>query len=231
MIVWCVWGFGARGIPSVRTKPSEAPMAGRASAKFGLREFSEVVGESLGGRCAYFKVVCKKGAAPPIATVAAITACIAVYYAHSSHGWWFDPGGSQPWWRVLASLVSHIDAPHLWTNVLLSAVLGTMLEATERVGLALVLMWGGGLLGAALSAVANPSMRTRGFSGAIYALTFASRPPVEKGRAVREAGGGRTAGGSSPFRGAEGCHCRDRRGLRGRRTGAPCPRVWVRPRR
>ena len=134
--------------------------------------FYRCLAKFLGG-CAYWRAIRKQGGCrPPVLTLCAVVACVLVFLLVEDHGWSYVPGPDQPWYLAPAAMVSHVDASHLTQNVCSIVLLGGFLEATEGTHKVLVIMWGGGVLGAALNGVINPDVNVRGISGAIYATMW-----------------------------------------------------------
>jgi membrane associated rhomboid family serine protease len=108
----------------------------------------------------------------PIATLAAAIAVLVVFYAADAGGLSYTPGPDGPWFGALASIFSHVNAEHLWKNLVMLVILGFLLEFTEGHLHLLGALWGGGLLGAALHGACKPGTPVRGASGSIYAIMW-----------------------------------------------------------
>ena len=109
---------------------------------------------------------------PPLVTISYLVTCIAVFYLVPGHGLAYDPGPDGPWYGALAAMCSHVNEEHLWTNGVMLILLGWFLEFTEGFRHTASVIYGGGLLGAALHGALKPDRRVRGASGAIYGVMW-----------------------------------------------------------
>ena len=118
---------------------------------------------------AYWKAICKnpRSRRPPLVSITTLLAILVVFY--TGQGMAYSPR-SEPWYRSLLAIFSHVDDTHLWHNFLMLAVAGPFLEFTEGFRVMACCVLFGGLTGEAIHGVVKPTVRVRGISGAIYAV-------------------------------------------------------------
>ena len=105
---------------------------------------------------------------PPVATLLAFAANIAIYYCAPGRGMSYASGAQGAWFAPLGAMFSHVSEEHLWSNMIMLALLGTFLEVTEGLRTTLSVLVGGGMIGAAAHGIVKPDTAVRGASGAVY---------------------------------------------------------------
>ena len=104
---------------------------------------------------------------PPLVSIAALLTICVVFY--TDQGMAYSPR-SEPWFRSLLAIFSHVNDTHLWHNILMLTFVGPFLEFTEGFRVMACCVLFGGLMGEAIHGVVKPNTPVRGISGAIYAV-------------------------------------------------------------
>ena len=88
---------------------------------------------------------------PPLVSLTLAIVCIAFYYATDDefsvrNSYAPSPRGASAWYTPVSAIFMHANPSHLWTNVVLLIVGGSLLELTESYEHALEVALGSGVL-------------------------------------------------------------------------------------
>ena len=99
---------------------------------------------------------------PPLITAGLITACLCVYYiagegnkpGASAKALRYYPGANltatiprYEWYRPLAAMFSHVSDDHLWMNMVMVLLIGSLFEYSEGFWNTINVVWGAGVIG------------------------------------------------------------------------------------